>query len=313
MDKMEEMIQNDCTVSVVMSTYREDIRLLRQAVESVLGQTYREFEFLIGVDAPDNQALIAVLREYENSDARIRVVVNRQNLGLAATLNGLIASARGTYIARMDADDVSMPRRLEVQLQAMEQRGLDICSCDVAVIDEQDRLIQKMTNLPSTDRAIRRKLKYNNCVPHPGWMVGRHVYEALGGYERTPYCEDYEFLLKARKGAYVFGNVNRILLHYRMTTDSISRSNLFRQYLAMQYCQRRYVRGEAGLTLEAYMDAHYDKAEEEKYNRCAGWFSEGLRELRGGHVVRGGKHLLGAFFGSGYYRDKMFKYLWQVL
>ena len=299
-------------ISVIMSTYNEEERFLREAIESILNQTYSDFEFIIGVDNPENQSLIAILNEYESKDIRVVVHVNEHNMGLAMTLNKLIALAKGDYIARMDADDKAEPERLEHQLKYMQDNDLDIISCDVNVIDENDNIIQKMYNLPSADGQIRKKLKINNCMPHPGWMVRRELYEAIGGYEATPYCEDYEFLLKVRGGDYKFGNLNEPLLNYRMTSISISRANLYKQYLSMKYCQAKYVSGQT-VEFDSYIDSHYDAAEEIRYNKSAANFTSGLAALKELKLIRAFVLLCKAFFGSRCYRDKMWKYLQQVL
>lgn len=305
-------MEREPVISVIMSTYREEETFLRKAIESVLQQTFTEFEYLIAVDAPDNAELIAILTEYAARDRRIQIYVNEKNMGLSASLNLLIQKARGEYIARMDADDISLPTRLETQLSYMREHGSDVISCDVRVIDEKDAVIQHMSGLPSTDAKIKKKLRINNCLPHPGWMVRSEVYRSLEGYRNTPYCEDYEFLLRARNQGYQFGNVNQELIAYRMTTVSISRSNLYRQYLAMKYCQDKYVGGQT-VEWEDYLHTHYDDAEENRYNRSANCFTEGLAKVKAYHFLQGLGLLLQAFFGSRCYRDKMWKYLQQVL
>ncbi|MCR5143835.1 MAG: glycosyltransferase [Lachnospiraceae bacterium] len=299
-------------ISVIMSTYNEEEDFLRVAVESILNQTYRDFEFLIGVDNPNNASLIEILRSYADEDDRISIYINEENMGLAATLNKLIDIAKGRYIARMDADDKSEPTRLEKQLHFMEENNIDLTSCGVNVIDEQDNVIQKLEKLPATDAVIRKKMCINNCVPHPGWMVKRDLYIALGGYESTPYCEDYELLLKARLGDWKFGNLDEMLLSYRMTTVSISRSNLYKQYLSMKYCQEKYVLGRE-LEFDKYMDANFDETEEVKYNTAANNFTEGLAAVKTGKLFSGLVLLLKSFFGSRCYRDKLFKYVKQML
>ena len=152
-------------ISVIMSTYREEEKFLRKAISSILDQTYADFEFLIAVDDPQNTALIAVLQEYAARDTRIRLHINEENMGLSASLNILLQEAQGNFVARMDADDISMPKRLEKQIAYMKEHQVDIISCDVDVIDENDATIQKMTNLPSSDVKIKKKLCINNCLP----------------------------------------------------------------------------------------------------------------------------------------------------
>lgn len=306
------MIEKQPAISVIMSTYHEEGIFLRKAIESVLTQTFTDFEFLIAVDDPQNDGLIGILKEYASRDQRVRVHINKENMGLSASLNALLEEATGDYIARMDADDISMPERLEKQIAYMKKTQADMISCDVDVIDEHDNTIQKMTNLPSTDAKIKKKLCINNCMPHPGWMVRAEVYHTLEGYRATPYCEDYEFLLRARNYGYTLGNINEELLRYRMTNISISRSNLYRQYLAMKYCQSKYIKGQKW-EWEEYLKTHFDEDEQTRYNKSANLFTEGLSALRQHRLGSAFVCLWRAFWGSACYRDKMIKYLKQVL
>ncbi len=299
-------------ISVVMSTYNEKEVFLRQAIESILSQTYSDFEFLIGMDNPENESIKQVLREYERCDERIKVVINEQNIGLARTLNKLISMASGEIIARMDADDRSEPDRLEKQLCYMYDNGADIISCDVLVIDEDNHVLQEMKNLPSTDKKVKRILKYNNCVPHPGWLVKKNVYSVLGGYNETPYCEDYEFLLRARNKGFRFGNVNEMLINYRMTGISISRSNLYKQYLAMKCCQKKYIE-KKDIVFKDYLEENYDSSEEQRYIVSAAKFSDGLLKAQNHKYFQALGLIWSAYWGSECYRDKMWKYLRQVL
>ena len=100
-------------ISVLMSTYNETESELSQSIESILHQTYRNIQFLIVNDNPANPTLAHTLSRYAASDSRIQIVENEQNLGLVASLNRGWKLAKGQYIARMDADDIALPHRLE--------------------------------------------------------------------------------------------------------------------------------------------------------------------------------------------------------
>ena len=99
-------------ISIVMAVYNEKETELRQSIESILKQSYQNFEFIIVLDNPDNQALAAVLNEYAKEEPRIVLISNEHNLGLAPSLNRGLKASRGDYIARMDADDIAVPERL---------------------------------------------------------------------------------------------------------------------------------------------------------------------------------------------------------
>ena len=110
-----------CLVSIIMSTYKEEEIFLRQAIESILNQSYKDFEYIIILDNPDNNLHIRIIKEYANLDKRIKFYVNEKNMGLTASLNKGLGLAKGKYICRMDADDISINKRIENQKRYLEE------------------------------------------------------------------------------------------------------------------------------------------------------------------------------------------------
>ena len=106
-------------VSVVMSVYNGEL-FLKEAIDSILSQTYKKFEFII-IDDGSTDGSLNIINEY--SDERIKILVNPKNEGLIFSLNKGIELALGTYIVRMDADDISLPQRIEEQVSFMEKHG----------------------------------------------------------------------------------------------------------------------------------------------------------------------------------------------
>ena len=113
-------------ISVIMATYKEKIELLKVAIESILKQTYNNFEFIIILDNPENIEHIRCIENYQKNDDRIRFYINEKNMGLTKTLNKALSLSKGKYICRMDADDVSMPDRIEKQLHYLNQYHYDL-------------------------------------------------------------------------------------------------------------------------------------------------------------------------------------------
>ena len=124
-------------VTVVMGVYNQhNTAELEEAVQSILAQSMREWELIICDDGSEGEAA-RNLKNYENRDPRIRVIRHSENEGLAATLNTCIAQAKGKYIARMDADDISRPKRLERQYQFLEKHiQYAFTGCNADLIDE---------------------------------------------------------------------------------------------------------------------------------------------------------------------------------
>ena len=113
-------------ISVIMSTYNEKIEFLKASIDSVLHQTFKDFEFLIVLDNPQNSDIKECVESYAEMDPRITIIENENNLGLTKSLNKAIAAANGIYMSRMDADDIMIDKCLERELQVIENEKLDL-------------------------------------------------------------------------------------------------------------------------------------------------------------------------------------------
>ena len=268
-------------VSVVMSCYRESPEQLQQSISSVLNQTYRDFELIILLDDPLNIELEQLIQQAA-SDPRVFFIKNEFNIGLAASLNRGIERARGAYICRMDADDVSDEFRIETQLEYLVANELDLVGSYLNVIDEASRPLYSVSNLPIKPESIKRGLRFNNCVPHPTWFGRREVF--MGGYRMVAYAEDYDFILRAIEDGYAIGNVPAPLLNYRMTEKSISRSNLYKQYLTQVALTSAFTRQGLRRTevrqLQEYVESRYDEKAAYKYAQANEAFNRALNHAR---------------------------------
>ena len=124
-------------ISVLMTTYREPLEILRASVESILSQTYRDLEFIVILDDPDNQPAMDLLFSFAEADPRLKVEINASNLKQRKSLNRALELATGEYVARMDADDISLPERLELQLDYLTRNDLDLIGGLVQIMDEE--------------------------------------------------------------------------------------------------------------------------------------------------------------------------------
>lgn len=226
---------NTIFVSVIMSTYNESEKDLILSIESILNQIYTDFEFIIINDNPTSDDLRTVLEKYRQQDHRIRILTNEQNLGLVKSLNKGWQAASGTYIARMDADDIAEFTRLADQLNYIRKNHLDLVGSWIRVIDEDNMVIDAAVKFPVKDSEIKKRIVYGSCLAHPTWMIKRSVYESLNGYRLIHSCEDYDFILRAIKAGYKFGNIPKIELNYRIRSNGISVTNSNKQYLLRRY------------------------------------------------------------------------------
>lgn len=226
-------------VSVLLSTYNEPLDFIAESIDSVLNQTFSDFELLLINDNPKREELDEFLKQYAAEDKRIHYVKNEKNIGLVATLNKGIGLSKGQYIARMDADDISLPNRFECQLKYMQAHNLDIVGCNIIKFDEQGKEISALA-VPKHHENIVRYLQWGNCILHPTWMCKKSLYQSLGGYRDVSCCEDYDFVLRAILNGCNAGNCEEFLLRYRVRPESISVSHAAEQQLTSNFVVHQY-------------------------------------------------------------------------
>lgn len=179
-------------VTVLMSVYNRS-KYLREAIDSILGQTLTSFEFIV-VDDGSTDRTWDILTEYANQDQRIVLLQNRKNLGLSQSLNKGLVLAQGNYIARQDADDVSMRERLATQIGYFEQQPrVGLLGTAYYVIDSQGQQ-RTVHRHPETDTEIRWQMLFHNAFCHSSVMFRRDFLnrESLFYDENLPYSQDYE-------------------------------------------------------------------------------------------------------------------------
>lgn len=268
-------------VSVIMATYKEDEKFLREAIESILGQSYDNFEFIIIIDNPENNLHIEIIKDYMKNDSRIKMYINEVNIGLTKTLNKGLSLAQGKYICRMDADDISYSNRIEKEINYLENNKLDLIGGGTKIINENGETIFSIQKMPSDSDKIRKVLKYNQCLVHPTWFGKKEVFEQLEGYRDIPLCEDYDFTLRAVLKGFRISILNEVVLKYRMTSQSISRNNLYEQFLYAKFITKEYSKGNiADVNLaKKYVEKHFTKEKAQRYVRANTLFNTALENL----------------------------------
>lgn len=233
---MIKVKERDPQISVIMPVFNGE-KHLNEAVDSILDQTFKDFEFIIINDGSvDNTSKI--LDSY--SDGRIRLV-QRENRGFAYSLNEAIQLAEGKYIARMDADDVALENRLRLQYEFMESHsGVDILGGQADIIDEYGRLIGEMRK-PASWPNISEYIKYACPLCHPTYFVREHVYDIIKGYRNIPPVEDYDFLFRAFEKGCVMRNLPEKILKYRKTNNSMTANNFLRTVTLTSKIQKLHV------------------------------------------------------------------------
>lgn len=222
-------------VTVLMSVYNSEL-FLREAIESILDQTLDDFEFLI-VDDCSNDSSAEILRSY--SDPRICLVTNERNIGLTKSLNKGLALAKGKYIARMDADDISLPRRLEQQVAFLEARlECSLVAGLYETIDENGTIIKSTNGWQPNPERLYIDLTFGNCFPHAAVTFRAEAAIKTGGYDeqfRRSQDMDMWFRLSRDNAVCVLPEV---LIQYRDTKGNISN---FYQSEQMECARRIFV------------------------------------------------------------------------
>ena len=298
-------------ISVIMSTYKEDERLLRESIESILNQTYKDFEYIIILDYPDNDVHKSVIEEYALKDDRIHFYINEKNMGLTDSLNRGLSLCHGEYIARMDADDISLPDRLERQMKYLEKNHYDLIGGITEMINENGTLLYSIKSVPTDPKKINKALRYSQCIAHPTWLGKKEVFEKNAGYRHMPLCEDYDFTLRAVLNGFVISNLNEPVLKYRMTSNSISRSNLFEQYLYMSYITNEYKNKRVASVDKAYayVQQHLNEKDSTKYLKANVIFNRMLQEMSDKQFLSFIKDGFCLLFSSKYYLNKILRFI----
>ncbi|HEM6346727.1 TPA: glycosyltransferase [Streptococcus suis] len=231
-------------VSVVMSIYNESVDFIEKSVNSILAQTYKNFEFIIVIDNPENVGSIELLKQKQLMDSRIVLIENDRNVGLSKSLNKAIKQSKGQYIFRMDADDISVADRIERQLAFMNDHNLDMSSCLIKKIDQNEDIIyvQKSYKSDLNRTQLAKLSKYRCIMSHPTWCVKREVYLALDFYRDLVPVEDYDFILRALEKNYNLGILNDYLLYYRDNISGISNTQVRKQRLMSTILKKNYGR-----------------------------------------------------------------------
>jgi glycosyltransferase involved in cell wall biosynthesis len=248
-------------ISVLMSTYKEPISYVQKAVQSILNQSYSNIEFIIIVDDPQNEPVIKYLKTCEEKDERIRIYINDSNIGLVASLNKGLLLCKGEYIARMDADDISNPTRLENQLCYIKKKGYDLVGAQIETFTDE-RTIGTFC-FPEEYSECKKALRYYTSIPHPAWLCKREIYEKLEGYRDIKACEDYDFLIRAVLAGFKFGNCPEKLLRYRRNMLSISNTNINAQKVIAKFLSQKFRHGKA-----VEMEEYKEYIQSEKYERA---------------------------------------------
>lgn len=202
-------------LTVIMSVKNGE-QFVEKSIDSILMQTFKDFHFFIADDCSTDNTL-NILYKKQSEDSRISIFKNQTNIGLTKTLNKLIDSVESEFIARQDADDLSLPNRLEVQLDYIKRKQLELCTARALIKDTN----QKIPNL-SFFFPNKYLINYKNPFIHGTLVIKKNFLESMGNYnEKFYFAQDYKLFYDILKKNIKINTVKKPL-YILNTTNNIS-------------------------------------------------------------------------------------------
>lgn len=299
-------------IAVLMSLYNETEEQILQSVESILAQTFGDFEFIIVNDAPGDEMMAKVSRRLEKMDKRIKVLYNEKNIGLAMSMNKAAEASESEYIARMDADDIAKTDRFEKEVAALEEGHDFVCSNYVFI--EYDGTLSREQSVYYPAATIERALPYGNIIHHPTIMMKRQIFEDVGGYRDFPCSQDYDLWLRLLEKGIKIKSLKEKLIYYRLRENGVSRSNPMKQIATLDYIRKLYRERKTRDGLDSYSLENYseylksvgvgDEDKEKKYTKYKKIQESAIINYRKGRKIKGAFGYARAFFGNKFIRSK---------
>lgn len=219
-------IKNQPLISIIMPVFN-GAKFLNDAIDSILNQTYTNFEFII-VDDKSTDSSLKIIKSY--SDNRIKVLQNKINSGVAFSLNKALKIAKGKYIARMDADDISYPNRIEKQVKFLDQNPHTIAvGCQVKIIGDNNQ-ITGTRHYPIDPKTCHDYLMLTSPIQHPTLMARAEVYKNIGYTSEYKTAEDWDLYFKFLNYGQL-SNINQYLYSYRQLFNSNGFKNIKKAFI----------------------------------------------------------------------------------
>lgn len=213
------------TISVVMSIYNEPEDWLRASIESILNQSFSDLEFIIVNDNPDRLINKQILDYYTSIDQRIVRSENVRNFGLTYSLNKGFHLAKGQYIARMDADDISYPDRLALQFRFMEEHpNVGVCGAWIKYFGDISFFTKRLQKMPCTPKEVLTAMLFTNPIIHPTAFIRKVILDTTHDIYDESYrnAQDYVLWDNLSSQSIQLANVGKVLLKYRVSSLQIS-------------------------------------------------------------------------------------------
>ena len=215
-------------VSVILPTFKQDnIQWLREAIESILGQTYSNLEYIVVLDGQITPATQQFLNQACRKDSRLRLLGLPENVGQARARNAAIDAARGEYIAMLDSDDLALPERLQKQITFLKAAGADVVGSCYSLINGDGAPIGRKL-VPLGPNGVRRWLFLfnplaNSTILAKAGVLKRHAYLQRSSDATAVFGEDYALWVMLARQGYKLRNQPECLVKFRLHSGFIQR------------------------------------------------------------------------------------------
>ncbi len=209
-------------ITILLPVYNGD-KYLKKAIESILKQTFSNFEFIIVNDGSTDNSL-EIIKSF--NDPRIKIINNKKNLGLIKSLNIGLEQAKGRYIARLDADDIALENRLEKQYNYLEKnKNVTLIGGGAEIINNEGKYVRKKLPITDFDQIKFWALFIGNPFLHSSIFFRKKDINSINGYShKYKHVEDYDLYLRLIKNGYKIINLPEIFIKYRIHNQSIGQS-----------------------------------------------------------------------------------------
>lgn len=228
------MQKNKPFVSVLMPAYNAE-KYIGLAIQSILDQTYKNFEFIILDDCSKDHTW-EIIQKYAKEDKRIITIHNEANLKIAETLNKGLKECKGKYIVRMDADDWSYPNRIEKQVEFMEKNPEISVSGGSTLVCNKDMRPLGIRHYPISDEEIKESILRLNPIAHPASIWRKEFLFKTRLYPHIIGAEDYALIVELSSFSKL-GNIEDVLIKFRVHSKSASNSAMILQQKTSMFIQ----------------------------------------------------------------------------
>lgn len=300
-------------ISVLSSVYNETLEEIRESIDSILSQSYGDFELIVVLDRPDYVEGLVLLREYAEKDCRVRVLVNENNIGLALSMNYAAENAKGEYYLRMDADDVCCPDRFQMQMNAIQGSEYDLVCGNYDFMDEDGEPLPQKTPIYN-DAQLNALLGYRNVIHHPTVIMKAKAFWEAGAYRNYPCSQDYDLWLRMKCNGCKMHMMPEKLIKYRVRQASTTVQKRYKQSCTIEYIRKLYEQKNhlADYSYEDYL-AYLEKrgvnepGANEDFVANFERYMQMKKKIKKGNLISAAADFCKVMFRSRYYRPHIFR------